>query len=85
MHDVFNNVTPPNVSNFYTYSSKVHNRNKRFSVAGNFCLQYSRTDHLKNSFSNIGAKIWNTISPGGGGDSNMEKTGMLVGNFEFNP
>ena len=24
-------------------------------------------------------------SLGGGGDSNMEQTGMLVGNFEFNP
>ena len=23
--------------------------------------------------------------PGGGGDSHMEQTGMLVGNFEFNP
>ena len=22
---------------------------------------------------------------GGGGDSHMEQTGMLVGNFEFNP
>ena len=22
---------------------------------------------------------------GGGGDSHMKKTGMLVGNFEFNP
>ena len=24
-------------------------------------------------------------TPGGGGDSHMEQTGMLVGNFEFNP
>ena len=23
--------------------------------------------------------------PGGGGDSHMKQTGMLVGNFEFNP
>ena len=33
----------------------------RFPMAGNFYLQYSRTDHLKNSFSSIGAKIWNSI------------------------
>ena len=26
---------------------------------------------------------WNP--PGGGGDSHMKQTGMLVGNFEFNP
>ena len=25
------------------------------------------------------------LFPGGGGNSNMEQTGMLVGNFEFNP
>ena len=25
------------------------------------------------------------LDPGGGGDSHMERTGMLVGNFEFNP
>ena len=25
------------------------------------------------------------LSRGGGGDSHMEQTGMLVGNFEFNP
>ena len=60
MHDVFNNVTPPNVSNLFTYSSKIHH-NTRFSVAGNFYLKYSITNHLKNSFSSIGAKIWNSI------------------------
>ena len=61
MHDVFNNVTPPNVSTSSTYSSKIHHHNTRFSAAGNFYLQYSRTNHLKNSFSSIGAKIWNSI------------------------
>ena len=24
------------------------------------------------------------LNPGGGGDSHMKQTGMLVGNFEFN-
>ena len=61
MHDVFDNVTPPNVSNLFTSSSKIHHHNTRFSVASNFYLQYSRTNHLKNSFSSIGAKIWNSI------------------------
>ena len=27
----------------------------------------------------------NLAPPGGGGDSHMKQTGMLVGNFEFNP
>ena len=61
MHDVFNNVTPPNVSNLFTYSSKVHHYNTRFSAAGNFYIKHSRTDHMKNSFSRIGAKLWNSI------------------------
>ena len=61
MHDVSNNVTPPNVSSLFTYSSKVHHHNTRFSAAGNFYIQHSRTDHMKNSFSRIGAKIWNCI------------------------
>ena len=57
MHDVSNNVTPPNVSKLFTYSSKVHHHNTRFSAAGNFYNKDSRTDHMKNSFSRIGAKI----------------------------
>ena len=61
MHDVSNNVTPPNVSNLFTYSSKVHYHNKRFSAAGNFFIKHSRTKHIKNSISRIGAKIWNSI------------------------
>ena len=61
MHDVFNNVTRPNIYNLFTYSSKIDHHNARFSVAGNFYLQYSRKDHLKTSFSSIGAKIWNSI------------------------
>ena len=26
-----------------------------------------------------------SVEPGGGGDSHMKQTGMLVGNVEFNP
>ena len=59
MHDLFNNVTPPNVSNSFIYSSKI--RNTRFSVASNFYIKQSRTDHMKNSFLSISAKIWNSI------------------------
>ena len=61
MHDVSNNVTPPNVSKLFTYSSKAHHHNTRFSAAGNFYIKHSRTDHMKSSFSRIGAKIWNCI------------------------
>ena len=54
------NVTPSNVSNLFTYSSR-HHHNTRFSAAGNFYIKHSRMDHLKNSFSRIVAKIWNSI------------------------
>ena len=38
MHNVFNNGTPPKVSNLFTYFSKIHHCKTRFSVAGNFYL-----------------------------------------------
>ena len=47
MHDVSNNVTPPNASKFFTYSSKVRHHNTRFSAAGNFYIEHSRTDHYE--------------------------------------
>ena len=61
MHDLFNNVTPPNISNIFTYSSKIHHHITRFSAAGNCHIKHSRRDHLNNSFSSIGSKIWNSI------------------------
>ena len=60
-HGISNNVTPPNVSKLFTYSSKVHHHNTRFSAAGNFYIKHSRTNHMKNSFSRIGVKISNSI------------------------
>ena len=60
MHDGLSNVTPPNVSNLFTYSSKVHYNDTRFSAAGNFYIKHSRKNHMKNSFSRIGANIWNS-------------------------
>ena len=32
-----------------------------------------------------GSREKREVRPGGWGDSHMEQTGMLVGNFEFNP
>ena len=55
MHDVFDNVKPLNVCNLFTHSAKIHYHNAGFSLAGNFYQQYSRTDHLRNLFSSIGA------------------------------
>ena len=51
MHDVFNIVTPPNGSNLFTYSLKLHHHNTRFSAASNFYIKHSRTDHMEIPFS----------------------------------
>ena len=34
---------------------------------------------------NIQSPVWKPRRKGGGGNSHIEQTGMLVGNFEFNP
>ena len=44
----------------------------------------SNTGLDMNGQNGIKVHMWPLVSPGGGG-SNMEQTGMLVGNFEFNP
>ena len=38
-----------------------------------------------NSLSSLGVQNKDLVAPGGGGDSRMKQTGMLVGIFEFNP
>ena len=62
MHDFVNNLTPPNVSELFSYSSeKKHYSYTRSSAAGNLYLKHLRTEHMKNSFSRLGARIWNRI------------------------
>ena len=61
MHDVSNNSSPANISNLFLYPTQVHSYNTRFSEIGSFNIKYSRTNHLKHSFSIFGARIWNSI------------------------
>ena len=61
MHDFVNNLTPPNVSELFNYSSEKHHYYTRSSAAGNLYLKHLRTEHMKNSFSRLGARIWNSI------------------------
>ena len=61
MHDVFNRQTPCNISNLFECSNELHNYNTRFSLAGNYYVKYSRSNHLLKSFSRLGTKIWNSI------------------------
>ena len=61
MHDVFNKLSPSNISNLFDSSNEIHNYNTRFSLAGNYHIKYSRCNQLLKSFSRLGAKIWNGI------------------------
>ena len=61
MHDVSNNYLPANIFNLFPYSTQVHCYNTWFSETGNFNIKYSRTNHLKHSFSIFGGRIWNSI------------------------
>ena len=61
MLDVYNNVTPSNLTDLFTPTYKVHNYNTRSSAAGNYYVDHSRLDHLNNSFSRMGPRIWNSI------------------------
>ena len=61
MRDGYNKVMPSDISDLFTLTKDVHHYNTRSSTAGNFYKNYSRLNHCKNSFSIMGAKLWNSI------------------------
>ena len=63
MHYVSNNLTPPNISTLFNDSNTIHHYHTRFSSKNNFYIKRSRINQLKNSFSRIRAKIWNSVPP----------------------
>ena len=63
VHDAVNRRAPPNISNLFIRSEKIHPYPTRFSQVGNLHIKKSRTNQQLFSFSRIGAKIWNGIPP----------------------
>ena len=61
VHNVFNNGTPPKVSNLFTHFSKIHHHKTRFSVAGNSYLKQLRTDHNMKNWCKDMEQIWNIV------------------------
>ena len=61
MLDITTNSTPQNICNLFTFTQDIHQYNTRSASSGNFYINHSRLDHHKNSFSIVGAKIWNSI------------------------
>ena len=62
MHDVSNNLTPPNTFNLFAHQADIHPYETRSSQRGDYFFKRSRIDIQKRSFSRIGVKIWNSLS-----------------------
>ena len=62
MLDITTNSAPQNICNLFTSTQDIHQYNTRSASSGNYYyINYSRLNHHKNSFSIVGAKIWNSI------------------------
>jgi len=61
MHDVSNNLAPPNMFNLFTHQDDIHPYETRSSQRGDYFLKRS-IDIQKRSFSKIDVKIWNSLS-----------------------
>ena len=61
MHDVNNDVIPSQLKDLFIPTAKIHSYNTRSSVSNNFYIKKSKLEIERNSFSRIGAKLWNEI------------------------
>ena len=61
MLDITTNSAPKNICNLFISTQDIHQYNTRSASSGNYYINYSRLNHHKNSFSIVGAKIWNSI------------------------
>ena len=61
MFDVSNNLVPTNIQQLFLQLSHVHSYGTRSSTSENFYIKKSNLEILKNSFSRLGAKLWNEI------------------------
>ena len=61
MFDVYNNTAPHNISHLFIPTQKIHSYSTRSSSSGNYYISHSRLKQKNDSFSIMGAKIWNSI------------------------
>ena len=61
MYDVRNGISPKSIQALFEYISGIHQYNTRSSESHNFYIKHSRLSIYANSFSRIGAKLWNEI------------------------
>ena len=60
MLDITTNSAPQNICNLFTSTQDIH-QYTRSASSGNYYINHSKLNHHKNSFSIVGAKIWNSI------------------------
>ena len=60
-HAVYNNTAPHNISHLFIPTQQIHSYSTRSSSSGNYYISHSRLNQKNDSFSIMGAKIWNSI------------------------
>ena len=63
MHDIINNNSPLNIADLFTEISDVHNYNTRSAARKNLYQPQTRLNISYKSFSSIGVKVCNNLSP----------------------
>ena len=61
MYDVRHAISRKSIQALFEYVSGIHQYNTRSSESHNFYVKHSRLSIHANSFSRIGAKLWNEI------------------------
>ena len=61
MYDVQHGISPKSIQALFEYVSGIHQYNIRSSESHNFYIKHSQLSIHANSFSRIGAKLWNEI------------------------
>ena len=61
MHDISNDLVPSNLKKNFLPKAKVHSYNTRSSASKNFFIKKSRLEIKRNSFSRVGARLWNEL------------------------
>ena len=61
MHDITNNRAPANLSNLFTLVKHQHDYSTRSSTASKIFIKSSNLSLHLNSFSRLGARLWNSI------------------------
>ena len=61
MHDVDHDLAPQNRKKLFTRIALIHSYNTRSVAAGKFHVIHSRIKQKAQSFSRLGARIWNEI------------------------